>query len=176
MSASALRYVSTPDRDGDLRVRIVARLFSVQRCQRARRSLDNWELSSLRMPTGTAIERLTWQKHAEGGVDVSGRRLLTGQQSLRIELGSRNLREPVNKRPFMPLLESTSCGNRPVRRANLCKHLGALPFERRWDCTQNCTPVLRQQSSAQRLRTLPEEESFGSRLRLPILFEDRVTS
>jgi hypothetical protein len=36
---------------------------------------------------------------------------------------SRNLGEPINNRPFTRLLGSTSCGNRPVRRANFIKQV-----------------------------------------------------
>ena len=41
-------------------------------------------------------------------------------------LPSRNLGEPLNNWPFMRLLGLTSCGNRPVRRANPFKYAGAV--------------------------------------------------
>ena len=43
------------------------------------------------------------------------------------ETPSRNLGEPVNNRPFTLLLGSTSCGNRPVRRANSLANLTTRP-------------------------------------------------
>jgi hypothetical protein len=43
-----------------------------------------------------------------------------------VEALSRNLGEPVNNRPFTRLLGSTSCGNRPVRRAIRPHDSGAL--------------------------------------------------
>jgi thiol-disulfide isomerase/thioredoxin len=42
---------------------------------------------------------------------------LSRQSRRSSRLTSRNLGEPFNNRPFTPLLGSTSCGNRPVRRA-----------------------------------------------------------
>jgi hypothetical protein len=41
---------------------------------------------------------------------------------------SRNLGEPLNNRPFTPLLESTSCGNRPVRRASSVTPLKSIAY------------------------------------------------
>src|SRR5882762_6839703 len=55
-------------------------------------------------------------------VGVSGRRLLEPARAASLfKIPSRNLGEPGNFRPFMRLLGSTSCGNRPVRRGNLSR-------------------------------------------------------
>ena len=48
----------------------------------------------------------------------------------RTRLTSRNLDEPVNNRPFTRLLGSTSCGNRPVRRAIFSIIYGRRTFRR----------------------------------------------
>jgi hypothetical protein len=42
---------------------------------------------------------------------------LAAKKAASSRLTSRNLGESADNRPFTPLLESTSCGNRPVRRA-----------------------------------------------------------
>jgi hypothetical protein len=84
-------------------------------CARREDGLTIRELSSLRRPTEQQIERLS---RGHVAVGVSGRRLLEPAGLRRSSrLTSRNPGEPVNNRPFTLLLGSTSCGNRPVRRA-----------------------------------------------------------
>jgi hypothetical protein len=64
------------------------------------------------------VERLNCRGYAAGGWASAARRLMSRQRLRRSSgLTSRNLGEPVNNRPFTLLLGSTSCGNRPVRRA-----------------------------------------------------------
>ena len=82
------------------------------------------ELSSLRRPTEQLIERLNCRGHAAGGWASAAADCLSRQRLRRSSrLTSRNLGEPVNNRPFTLLLGSTSCGNRPVRRANPINNL-----------------------------------------------------
>ena len=68
--------------------------------------------------------------HAAGGWASAARRLLSRQRLRRSSrLTSRNLGEPVNNRPFTLLLGSTSCGNRPVRRASSVRSMKSITCE-----------------------------------------------
>ena len=84
-----------------------------------RRSADDSGTVESEEAHGTAdrAPQLSWVRG--GRVGVSGRRLLEPAKAASLsELTSRNLGEPVNNRPFTLLLGSTSCGQRPVRRAS----------------------------------------------------------
>jgi hypothetical protein len=87
------------------------------------------ELSSLRRPTEQLIERLNCRGHAGGGWASAATDCLS-RQSLRrsSRLTSRNLGEPVNNRPFTLLLGSTSCENRPARRASFVKPIKSATY------------------------------------------------
>ena len=63
-------------------------------------------------------------------VGSAGRRLLERHRLRRSSrLTSRNLGEPVNNWPFTLLLGSTSCGNRPVRRASSVRSIESTSCE-----------------------------------------------
>ena len=75
-----------------------------------------------RLVTVTLAE-WTDPRQRERRVGVSGRRRLEPADAASLfDLTSRNPGEPVNYRPFTRPLGSTSCGNRPVRRAKTHHH------------------------------------------------------
>ena len=81
---------------------------------------------------GTADRAPHCRGHAAGGWASAAADCLSRQRLRRSSrLTSRNLGEPVNNRPFTLLLGSTSCGNRPVRRATTVRPIESITYDAR---------------------------------------------
>jgi hypothetical protein len=120
-----------------------SRILRASSSHSPRRSADDSGTVESEEALGTddRAPQLSW---ARGGRWASAAADCLSRQRLRrsSRLTSRNLGEPINNRPFTLLLGSTSCGNRPVRRANPFNHLRALVEFKAASVCPLCAPSL----------------------------------